>query len=123
MQVFRDISIKFGGKSYTFTPSNRLLRNIDAGMAPQTIMGMVGRMNGEQLPIYDIAFVVSEFIKAGGGSVSEDAVLAELFDDLQSNEGKGIGPLVEAIAQAITPPGDAAKNRQAPAKKPGRSKK
>lgn len=124
MQVFREIEIEFGGETYRFTPSNKLLRNIDSGLAPQTIMGMVGRMNGEQLPLFDIAYVIAEFVKAGGGNVTEDDVLAELYDDLESNNGAGIGPMVEAIALAITPPGGAAsKNQKAPSNKRAGPKK
>ena len=114
-QVLRDISISYGGETYTFTPSNRLLRKIDAGLSPNSIMGVVNTMQNENLPLYDIAFIVSEFIKAGGGNVSEDDVLAELYADLSENEGKGIGPLLEALAAAISPPGATAKNPQAPA--------
>lgn len=114
--VFRDISIAFDGKTYVFTPSNRLMRRIDAGLSPNTLLGVIGTMNGQQLPLYDIAYIVSEFIAAGGGKVSEDDVLAELMADLQETQGAGIRPMIEAIASAIAPPGDAEKKSPAPVK-------
>ena len=112
--VFREIAVEFGGKEYTFTPSNKLLRKIDAGLSPNTLLGVVSTMSGEQLPLYDIAFIVSKFIEAGGGSVDEEQVLAELYADLQENNGEGIQPMVKAIADVISPP-DAVKNHPSPA--------
>ena len=114
-KVLRDISIEFDGETYVFTPSNRLLRRIDAGLSPNSLMGVCNTMSNEQLPLYDIAYIVSEFIKAGGGDVDEEDVLVELQDDLANNEGRGLGPLIEALAAALSPPTSAAKNRQAPA--------
>jgi len=123
-KVFRDIQIEWNGEKYTFTPSNRLLRKIDAGLSPNTILGVANTMSGQQLPLYDIAYIVSEFIAAGGGDTSEEDVLAELYDDLAQNNGEGIAPLVAAIGQAISPPGgDAGKNQQAPARKTGAKRK
>lgn len=121
-KVFRDIAVEWQGETYTFSPSNRLLRKIDAGLSPNTIMGVANTMQGQQLPLYDIAYIVSEFIKAGGGEVDEEEVLAELYDDLSTNEGNGIRGLVECIAVAISPPESAAKNSPAPAKATGATK-
>lgn len=118
-KVFREISIEFDGKTYRFTPSNRFLRRVDAGLAPQTLLGVVGVMDGQNVPLPALSFVISEMIAEGGGSVDEDDVLAELYDDLATNNGAGIGPLVNAIAECITPPGDPEKNLPAPAKKAG----
>ena len=112
--VFREIAVEFGGKEYTFTPSNKLLRKIDAGLSPQTLLGLMGTMNGKELPIYGIAYVVSEFIKAGGGDATEDDVIFELQADLRDNNGKGVRPLVASIADALSPP-DAVKNHPSPA--------
>lgn len=114
--VFRELEIEFGGKAYRFTPSNRMLRRIDAGLSPQTLLGVVGVMDGANVPLPAIAYILSEMIAEGGGDVSEDEVLAELYDDLAANQGRGIAPLVAAIGDCITPPGTAAPNPPAPAK-------
>jgi len=115
-KVFREVSIEFDGETYRFTPSNKLLRRIDAGLAPQTLLGVVGTMDGKNVPLPALSFVIAEMIQEGGGDVDEDDVLAELYDDLATNNGNGIGPLVMSIGECITPPGDPAKNLPAPAK-------
>lgn len=118
-KVFREISIEFDGETYRFTPSNRFLRRVDAGLSPQTLLGIVGVMDDSNVPWPALSYVISEMIAEGGGTVDEDDVLAELYDDLATTGGAGIGPLVNAIADCITPPGDPEKNLPAPKKKSG----
>ena len=101
--VFREIAVEFGGKEYTFTPSNKLLRKIDAGLHPLTMYGLIGSMDGVQLPIYGIAYVASEFVKAGGGNISEDQMVGELYADLRDNKGEGVKAFIAAIGAAVTP--------------------
>lgn len=112
--VFRETRIELDGKEYWFTPSNKFLRRIDAGLAPQTLLGVVSTMDGRNVPLPALAFIISEMVREGGGNADEDDVLASLYDDLTNNNGNGIGPLVQAIGDCITPP-DAAKNQPAPA--------
>lgn len=122
MAVFRELKVEFAGEVYKFTPSNKLLRRIDAGLHPLTLLGVVGTMDGANVPLPAIAYIVSEFVAEGGGSISEDDVLAELYSDLTGNNGEGIGPLVAAIGECIAPPSDAVKNSPAPARSRGRKK-
>jgi len=122
-KVFREVSIEFAGETYRFTPSNRMLRRIDAGLAPQTLLGVIGTMDGKNVPLPSLAYVISEMISEGGGNVDEDDVLYELYDDIESNNGEGIPPLVHVIGDCVTPPGDAAKNSPAPVKKAGGKKR
>lgn len=117
--VFRETRIEYDGKEYWFTPSNKFLRRVDAGLAPQTLLGVVATMDGRNVPLPALAFIISEMVKEGGGDVDEDDVLGELYADLQHNSGNGIGPLVQAIGDCITPP-DAEKNLPAPAKTGGK---
>jgi len=112
--VFRETRIELDGQEYWFTPSNKFLRRIDAGLAPQTLLGVVSTMDGRNVPLPALAFIISEMVKEGGGNADEDDVLASLYDDLTNNSGNGIGPLVQSIGDCITPP-DAAKNHPAPA--------
>lgn len=113
--VFREVRIEFDGQEYWFTPSNKFLRRVDAGLAPQTLLGVVATMDGKNVPLPALAFIISEMVKEGGGSADEDDVLGELYADLTSNGGNGIGPLVQAIGDCITPPDAASKNLPAPA--------
>lgn len=114
MAITREIQIEWDGQVYTFSPSNRLLRRIDAGLAPQTVLGVLNLMDGSNVPLPALAYIIAEMIQAGGGDVDEDDVLAGLYDDMQNNGAKGIGPLMEALGQAIAPPPRAVKNPQAP---------
>ncbi len=120
--VFREVRIELGGEEYWFTPSNKFLRRIDAGLAPQTLLGVVGTMDGKNVPLPALAYVISEMVKEGGGTADEDEVLASLYDDLLNNGGEGIGPLVQTLGDCITPPGASEKNLPAPAKTGGRKK-
>lgn len=78
-------------------------------------MGVVGTMDGKNVPLPALAYIISEMVQEGGGNVDEDDVLASLYDDLTNNGGNGIGPLVQCIGDCITPPGAAEKNLPAPA--------
>jgi hypothetical protein len=113
--VFRETRIEYDGKEYWFTPSNKFLRRVDAGLAPQTLLGVVATMDGRNVPLPALAYIISEMVKEGGGDVDEDDVLGELYADLTNNNGNGIGPLVQAIGDCITPPDIASKNPTAPA--------
>jgi len=115
MSVFREVRIELDGQEYWFTPSNKFLRRIDAGLAPQTLLGVVGTMDGKNVPLPALAYIISEMVQEGGGDVDEDDVLASLYDDLTNNGGNGIGPLVQCIGDCITPPGKPEKNLPAPA--------
>lgn len=118
-KVFREVVMSWDGEDYTFAPSNRLLRRIDAGLAPQTLLGVIGSMDGVNLPLPAIAYILSEMLSEGGADVDEDDVLAGLYDDMESNNGDGVGTLVQAIGECVTPPG----NGQSPVKSGGKPKK
>lgn len=118
-KVKREVSIEYDGETYTFEPSNRLMRRIEADMYPMTLGGLVSCMKAEQVPLPTLAFVFSEFIKAGGGSVDEDSVYADLIQ----SEGRDIVGLIHAIDEVLTPPDYAAKNLPAPNKQGAKRKK
>ena len=118
-KVFREITIEYDGVKYRFAPSNKFLRRVDAGLSPQTLLGVIGTMDGRNVPLPALAYIISEMVAEGGGDADEDDVIAELYDDIANNEGRGVGALVAAIGECITPPGDAAKNSPAPVKKAG----
>lgn len=105
MSVFREVTVEFRGAEYRFVPSNKLLRRIDADLAPQTLFGVIGQMDGKQAPLPAIACIISHLLNAGGGKFTEDDVLVELYDDVRSNGGQGIAQMMQAIAECITLPG------------------
>lgn len=109
-KVFREITITWQGDDYTFTPSNRFLRRVDAGLSPQTLMGVLSVMDGRNVPLPAMSYIIAEMVKEGGGNADENSVYAALTQDVQENAGKGIAPLVGSILEAITPPDAASKN-------------
>jgi hypothetical protein len=122
MSVFREITIEFKGKDYTFVPSNKILRRIDTELAPQTLFGVLGMMDGRNVPMPALALIIQQFLNAGGGNFTEDEILLELYADIRDNDGKGIRPLMEGIAKALAPEGVDAKNSPAPRPSAGGSK-
>jgi hypothetical protein len=126
MSVFRDIEIDYDGKSYTLTPTNRLLRKVESGLAPSSLVGMIGRVATENPPVSEVAYVSAEFLAAAGvADVDEDAMFLELMEDL-ANGGEVFSMLCATIIQAISPAEETAKKSlgtgKAKAKK-GKTKK
>lgn len=126
MGISREVRITVDGETYTFSPSNRLMRRIDAGLAPQTVTGVIGTMDGTNVPLPALAYIISEMVAEGGGSVDEDEMVSEMMHDMQHNEAKGVMDWVRCIGECLAPPKDAVKNLSAPAKtggKKGKAKK
>ena len=83
MSIFRDVSVPFAGRDYVVTPSNRLLRRIEAkGRLDDpsfNLMAVFYRATTSSAGMNDLAFVMAEFINASGGQVTEDDALAQLM--------------------------------------------
>lgn len=96
MAVFRDCEIIWGGESYTLTPSNRLLRNIEkeVSLAHIAIEASKGCP-----PISHLAYVAAMLLQDAGADVTEDEMAAEL----QGGDHKDVVGFMEAIMAAITP--------------------
>jgi len=117
MGVFRDIEMEYEGQTYTVTPSNRLLRRIEGELSPSSLTDMIARIGSAKPPVSEVAFVVAEFLKAGGAEkVSEDEMYAELMSDLMTNEGKVFGAMTEAIVVAISPVDEVKTKKPKPSK-------
>ena len=101
--VFREMEISWGGVNYSFVPSNKLLRRIDAGLSPRTIVGVFTSAKDGEFPVFDIAYIASEFLRAGGANIDEDEMYAEFTRDMQENGGAGVRALVEVMGVAINP--------------------
>lgn len=114
--VFNEVEISWKGKTYFFTPSNRLLRRIEGQLAPSSLTDVINRISEGKPPISEAAFIIAEFLKAGGADNSvadEDAIYGEIVADFERNQGKGFLLLCEAIMLAISPSDNAAKKRNA----------
>ena len=127
-KVKRESAIEFDGVRYVFTPSNKMLRRIDAGLAPQTHMSVLAQlqdaaqaaksdpMAGARVPIASLAYIISEMIREGGGDVDEDEVSESIMEDMSENDAAGLPGLIEAVIETVSPPDRLAKNLPAPAK-------
>lgn len=80
MSLFRDVSLPYAGRDYTFTPSNRVLRLIETKAKRDVPSFHLARFMYELstgLSSYpDTAFVLAEFVNASGGKTNEDEALA-----------------------------------------------
>jgi hypothetical protein len=114
--VFNEITINWAGGAYTFTPSNRLLRRIEGELSPSSLTDVARRMNEGKPPISETAYIISEFLKAGGASEkvsSEDQIYSGIMKDFSENEGNGFVGLCKALLMAISPAEDTAKKPSA----------
>lgn len=114
--VFNEMSIGWKGGTYTLTPSNRLLRKIEAELSPSSLTDVISRMNEGKPPIAETAFIISKFLEAASApsDVSdEDEIYGGIMEDFENNEGAGFVGLCEAILTAISPAGETAKKSSA----------
>jgi hypothetical protein len=110
--VFNEMTINWEGGSYTFTPSNRLLRRIEGELSPSSLTDVARRMNEGKPPISETAYIISEFLSAAGADKSvadEDKIYAGIMNDFATNNGTGFIGLCKALLMAISPADDTAK--------------
>lgn len=117
--VFREVVIEFEDRKYIVVPSNKLLRRIDAELFPQSIFGVIGGLDGKNVPLPALALIIQQLLNAGGGDFTEDYILSRLLRDVEENRGAGIKPLMEAIAQSLAVEGVSTKNSGSPSKQGG----
>jgi len=120
MSVFRDVEIEWGGKSYSVTPSNRLLRKIESEGISLT--HMIGRVADGQAPISEVSYVVAEFLKSAGAKVTEDEVYGYIMETMADGDEDGFATLAVAVVEAITPKGLTGKKPDARKSQKGKAK-
>jgi hypothetical protein len=108
--VFREIVMEWGGVDIIVTPSNKLLRRIEAqGVSPMMVLHSFStsapNMSG-------LAFVAAELLKAGGAACDEDDVYCSMITNQAHMES-----YVKALGEAVSPSVADAKNPEAPAVK------
>lgn len=111
MSVFRDIPVEWEGRTYTLTPSNKLLRKIEMGgniSLPQLAQGIVqGR---PQLGV--LSYVIAELLVAAGvQGVDEDRILHKMVNTTSDE----VSRLSLLVVQFLNPPEQDEKKPEAPA--------
>jgi hypothetical protein len=95
--IAREVKIEWKGKVYDFTPSNRLIRKIEAEEVSLT--RMVDEMGRGVIKLGQLAYVVATVLQSAGVDVTEDDMMAEL-------QGAGaieVATLASQILAAIFP--------------------
>lgn len=109
MSVFREVEMGWGGKTYTVTPSNKVLRRIESeGIS---LVHMAERVAKGEPPLSQLALVIATLLQQGGAKVTEDEIYLGLVDAAGSKE---IVALAENTMLAIFPTDIAGKKPDAP---------
>lgn len=107
MAVFREMSIAWKGKEYTFTPSMRLMRSIEMGDISFTDIAV--RTSQGRPPISHIAFVLSKMLQSAGANVTDEQV----YEELVTGDQASITDLIGAVLSAFSPSESKPKNHAA----------
>ena len=109
MSVFREVEMEWGGKSYTVTPSNKLLRRIEGeGIS---LVHMAERVSRGKPPLSELAYVIATLLQQGGAKVTEDDIYSGL---MEADGSPDIVRLAENTMLAIFPRDVAGKKPDAP---------
>lgn len=118
--IFRDATIEWDGASYTLSPSNRLLRQIDREV---NLFQMVRRANAGEASLPELAFVLATCLQSAGADradVTEDRIIQQLLHNADV-----VLPLARQVMAALMPEDLPAKNVEAPSeakRKAGKTK-
>lgn len=95
------MSMQWNGVKYTLTPSMALMRRIDREVS---IMDMIQRANENRFPVFDLSYVICEFLRAAGAKdVKDDQVYKDMMADLAHNDGAETMPMLQTVITAISP--------------------
>jgi len=101
MAAFRDVDIDWGGKTWRVTPSNRLLRRIEA--EDVSLQFMLAELQRGRVKLSHLAFVMAMVLRDAGATVTEDQMLTEMV----SGDQTAVFRLAENVLAAIFPVEDA----------------
>lgn len=101
MAVFRDVDIEWGGRSWRVTPSNRLLRRIEA--EDVSLQYMLAELQRGRVKLSHLAFVMATTLRDAGADVTEDEMLAEMV----AGDQDAVFRLAQNVLAAIFPVTDA----------------
>lgn len=112
MAVFRELTIAWRGKDYTFTPSMRLMRSIE--MADISFTDIAVRTSRGRPPISHIAYVLAKMLQAGGAKVTDE----EVYEELVGGDQESVMALIGIVLMAFSPSDGNAKNPAAQTESP-----
>ena len=92
--VFREMLVEWNGEKHTFTPSNKFLRRVDREVS---LSSLASRAERGDVPIFDMAFVVSEILREAGIDTDEDEVLAQVTDAEDAERAEYLLGLINEI--------------------------
>lgn len=116
MAVFREMTVTWKGREYSFTPSMRLMRSIEMGDISFTDIAV--RTSQGRPPISHIAFVLAKMLASAGAKVTEEEVYAELV----TGEQESITALISAVLTAFSPSDNKPKNHAAQTVSPSKAR-
>ena len=106
MSAFREMSVEWEGKRYTFSPSNKFLRRIDREVS---LASLASRAERGEAPIFDMAFVIAEILLEAGVETDEDEVIAIITDEDEGARAQYlVGLINDLMPQGKPAPGGAA---------------
>lgn len=107
MAVFRELTIAWKGKDYTFTPSMRLMRSIEMGDI--SFADIAVRTSQGRPPISHISLVLTKMLQAAGAKVTEDDVYLEI----SRGDQETVTTLITLVLTAFSPAEGDSKNPDA----------
>ena len=98
--VFREVDIEWGGETYTFTPSMRLIRSIERGDGdgPVCIMQLIHAAQSGSPQFGFMAWLVAKVMTFGGAKVDD----GEIYKQMMGSEKEAISLYLNCI-DAISP--------------------
>ena len=116
--VFRDIELTYKGEKFTFSPTIRIMRNIEQ-TEQISLSKMVLDATEGRFPMFEIALVYAAMLRAAGCKrAHEDDVFMEMSKSADQPEG-AFNLYLQTIIQAISPPEMDEKKADAPAEVEG----
>jgi hypothetical protein len=111
MAVIRDVTLTYGGCDYVVTPTNRLMRRIEAEDGINLVQ-LALDLARAKAKASTLAYVGAELLKAGGAKVTEDDVRAFIMGP----DVAEVRNFLTSVMSAIMPTEDEGKKPEALAK-------
>jgi hypothetical protein len=94
--IFRTVELAWDGKTYEVKPTMQLLNKIEQRVS---LAGLVRGLATDSPPLSHMAFVVGEFLRAGGARVDD----AEVYRELVTGDVNDLLSMRDAIFAAVFP--------------------